>query len=135
MGEAATNKIGRDDREELDRLRHQIEIKRQQISSELTVLRRRRAEAMMSAKRMGVAVGTTAVGILVVGSLVNAVADIFRTEDEQPKQAQLKLTDALAALAVMTLRTVAMQFVQSRVTMIRERLAEKQDETEYIEAA
>lgn len=86
MGETA-DKMNRDDaHKRVAELRDEITRKRDQLSVELEELRRRRTDVIVRGKETAKMAACAAVGMWVIGSLVNAVLDIFRKDDDSSEE-------------------------------------------------
>jgi hypothetical protein len=132
MGEAS-NKVNHNGHSRVVELRDEISRKREQISVELDELRRRRADAIVLAKKGAQFAGAGVVGFMVAGSLVNAVLDLFRDdepvkvlvekEDEQKSIAGMLVSVALS-MVVAEVRGLAMQYARER---LREKIEERRE--------
>ena len=129
MGEAS-NKVDHNGNNRVVELRDEITRKREKISVELEELRRRRADAIVLAKKGAQFAGAGAVGFVLAGSLVNAIFDLFRDDEpvkvlvEKEKEHQsiaAMLVSVALSMAIAEVRGLAMQYA-------RERLREKIEE-------
>jgi len=86
MGERAFEMSRREAEQQVIRLRSAIAEKRDAIGVELDELRRRREYAIVRAKNGAKVGGMVMLGGIVFGSLLNAIMDLFRDEDEEHKK-------------------------------------------------
>jgi hypothetical protein len=107
-------------------LREQIASKRAALSLELDELRRRRELAMANGRRLLKAAGVGAVGVVVLGSLTNAVVDLFMSEDENEKRTKKAEAESsgigIIGLAMFAARWAAKEYVRYKLTERKERL-------------
>jgi hypothetical protein len=148
MGEAADkmNHRDHDSHKRVVELREEIIRKREQLTEELNELRRRREDAIVMAKRGAKVAGVGVVGAMIAGSLLNAVVDLFRKDDDDDRyddsqryemttvaeerqqgarQSMVSaLISALTTMAVAEIRRYAMEYarkeLRSRLDMGRE---------------
>jgi hypothetical protein len=85
MGERAFEMSRQEAEQRVIRLRSAIAEKRDAIGIELDELRRRREYALVRAKQGAQVGGMVLLGGIVFGSLLNAVMDLFRDEDDENK--------------------------------------------------
>lgn len=133
MGEAS-NKIDHNGNgaQRVVELRDEIARKREVISMELEELRRRRADAIVTAKKGAKFAGAGVVGLILAGSLMNAFADLFRSDEPEPtvlveKESAEKqtlaamLASVVVSMVVTEIRTTAMRYAKERLAEELER--------------
>lgn len=130
MGEAS-NKVDHNGHNRVVELRDEITRKREKISVELEELRRRRADAIVLAKKGAQFAGAGAVGFVVAGSLFNAILDLFRDDEpvkilvekeEDHKSIAGMLVSVALSMAIAEVRGIAMQYAKQR---LQEKLEER----------
>ena len=116
MGEATTrsDKVTQND---VIRLREHIYAKRATISSELAELQRRRSQALDAVRRIGGAVGFSALVLLCAASLIRATAEAFSNNKEpgRPDESGPGLTSTLAGFSTVALKLLAESYLRPRL--------------------
>jgi hypothetical protein len=126
MGEEA-DKMNADEARVLH-LRQQIASKRQELSGELEELRRRREAAIDNGRRLLKLAGAGAVGMVVLGSLTNAVIDLFAADDSfdryrgHESEANAGTGLGILGLAAFAAKWAAQEYVRYKLTEHKERL-------------
>lgn len=147
MGEAANKKIDREDAQKrVAELRDEIVRKRERLSMELEELRRRRQDAIVTAKQGAKFAAGGAVGLMLVGSLTRAFIDLFREDEEVSTEPRVTMVQtpheernsvasiiitAITTLLVNEVRTYAMSYarekLRSQLDRARDRLEGRRD--------
>lgn len=123
MGEAA-NKVTRDDaHKRVIQLRDEITRKRELLTMELDELRRRRADAVVRAQQTARMALGAAAGMMVVTSLLNAVADLFRKDKvEEDLDDEPILMDQQTTKKIAKKQATSSAFVSAVVTLLMNEL-------------
>lgn len=101
--------------DDLEQLHDEIAAKRARLAAEIEELRRRKSDTMVNLRHTAKIMGAAALFALCAGSLINAFADIFRSEDLQETDHEHTITHTLAGLAWTAIKVLSLRYVQQQL--------------------